>query len=147
MNVGFTGTQRGMRQTQIDSFVKTISLLEITEFRHGDCLGADHEAHGLVLLHTNIGVSIYIHPPVNGSKRAFCLASPRVRILMPKDYLARNKDIVDSTDFLIATPGEGGEVLRSGTWSTVRYARKKNKQGRIITPCGKVYDLNMVVVQ
>jgi len=43
---------------------------------------------------------------------------------------------VDETEWLWAIPGEFKEVLRSGTWSTIRYARKKGKKVLIIWPDG-----------
>jgi hypothetical protein len=54
------------------------------------------------------------------SKRAFCQGDV---VLTPRPYLVRNRHIVDASSVLIATP-KGDEELRSGTWSTVRYARK-----------------------
>ena len=55
----------------------------------------------------------------------------------PKPYLERNKDIVDETGLLIATP-KGEEIVRSGTWSTIRYARKNHKKIIIIMPNGNL---------
>jgi predicted Rossmann fold nucleotide-binding protein DprA/Smf involved in DNA uptake len=45
--------------------------------------------------------------------------------------LVRNRAIVNSSGLLIAAPA-GEEILRSGTWSTVRYARSKDKRVRIL---------------
>lgn len=56
----------------------------------------------------------------------------------PKEYIKRDKDIVDTSDILIATPRFMYEELRSGTWATVRYAEKKNKPIVIIWPNGDV---------
>jgi hypothetical protein len=56
--------------------------------------------------------------------RSFCEST---NILKPKPFLDRNKDIVNSCDILIACPENDIEVLRSGTWSTIRYAKKINK--------------------
>jgi len=47
---------------------------------------------------------------------------------MPTPYLSRNRAIVDETEMLIATPAEFTEQQRSGTWSTVRYARACGKK-------------------
>jgi len=47
--------------------------------------------------------------------------------LYGKACLARNRMMVDRAEMVIAFP-RGPEVLRSGTWATVRYARKENKQ-------------------
>ena len=53
-----------------------------------------------------------------------------------KDYLVRNHDIVDVCDVLVATPGQKEEQIRSGTWATIRYARKIRKQIIIVYPDG-----------
>jgi hypothetical protein len=78
-----------------------------------------------------MGYYIVIHPPLYDNKRAFCIGD---EICSKKDYLDRNRDIVDNCDLLIATPKETTEVLRSGTWSTVRYAKKIGKPIVIIEP-------------
>ena len=64
---------------------------------------------------------------------------PSDQTLPPKDYLDRNHDIVDQTDLLIATPKENTEVLRSGTWATIRYAKKINKPTWIIETNGNIW--------
>jgi hypothetical protein len=53
-----------------------------------------------------------------------------------KDFLERNRDIVDRVEILIAAP-EGPEVQRSGTWSTVRYARGKVIPIYLLRPKGE----------
>lgn len=128
MKLGFTGTQRGMTSYQKGQFVDLLEELDdstpsgIKEFRHGDCIGADAEAHDLV--RANLPNCIIIgHPPTNDSKRAFC----EVDLWMPPyPYLERNRIIVRNVEVMVATPGEMEEVLRSGTWATVRYARRRH---------------------
>jgi hypothetical protein len=73
------------------------------------------------------------HPPENPSKRAFCAFD---EICEPAPYLVRNQDIVDIAARMIATPGEMHEVLKSGTWSTVRKARRGRRPLAIIYPNG-----------
>ena len=51
-----------------------------------------------------------------------------------KPYLERNKKIVNCCDILIAAPKQINEVLRSGTWSTIRYAKKIGIEVFIILP-------------
>jgi len=51
----------------------------------------------------------------------------------------RNHKMVDSAGVLLATPKEDHEVLRSGTWATIRYAYKKNKQVVLVWPDGGAY--------
>lgn len=95
----------------------------VTEFHHGDCIGADSEADAIA---RSLGIHIVIHPPTNSSKRAFCF-QPGDIMWAEQDYLVRNEEIVAVSDFLIAAPKGNVEELRSGTWATIRYARKANK--------------------
>ncbi len=118
MIVGFTGTRRGMSVTQLVQFERLLHELGASEFHHGGCIGADTEAskiaHRLLII-------VVCHPPSN--KKAIGNYYADV-ILHPKAYLIRNHDIVDIADVLIATPKENYNVLRSGTWATIRYAEK-----------------------
>lgn len=132
--VGFTGTQIGMTEKQKEKAMFLFGVLQMREFHHGDCIGADADAHRMMLL-MHRGRWVIIHPPLNPSKRAFCKEG---KILPEKDYIPRNHDIVDSTDVLIATPKTMEEELRSGTWATVRYARRRNKDVLIIYPDGSL---------
>jgi hypothetical protein len=125
IRVGFTGTQRGMSQAQKDALYERIFRLNgISEFHHGDCIGADYQAQALVRKHSP-DTELHIHPPTDGVKRAFCKHGV---VYPPKHYLARNHDIVDRTDVLLAAPYTDTEQLRSDTWATIRYARKQGKQ-------------------
>ena len=135
IRIGFTGTQKGMTEAQKKTFTEIISQYTSLEFHHGDCIGADEEAHKIVLK-TKKAV-ITIHPPDDSIKRAFCSGD---KVLPPFPYLTRNKHIVQNSDYLIATPKEDKEVLRSGTWSTIRYAKKLGLQVMIIFPDGGVID-------
>lgn len=138
MDIGFTGTQKGMTAEQsgmLRSILKDYDPDE-TAMHLGDCIGADKEAHHIADLYD---FWLFCHPPVNKSKRAFCKYH---FVEVPKEYLERNKDIVDSSDMLIATPGEAQEVMRSGTWSTVRYARRRGLEGIVVLPDGTTTDLN-----
>jgi hypothetical protein len=96
--------------------------------RHGDCIGVDEQAHYIAV---ELGYKIIIHPPENPIKRAFCKDSIT---LAPLPYLDRNKQIVNNSDIIIAVPKENSQVLRSGTWSTVRFAQKQGKRIYIIYP-------------
>jgi len=133
MIVSFTGTQDGTTERQKQSLKDLLIKLEATELHHGDCEGADEESHDIAL---DMGLKIVVHPPINPKKRAFCKGADEVR--EEKDYLERNRDNVDEGEVLIATPKEYAEKLRSGTWATVRYARKKGRDIFIIYPDGKL---------
>ena len=130
MKVGFTGTQSAINQYQIDVLTKVLTSLKsrgANEFHNGDCIGADAEASKIA---KNLGYKIIIHPPLNSVKRAW---SDYDDARPAKEYLERNHDIVDETDIMIGTP-KGLEELRSGTWATIRYAKKQGKDIVIIYP-------------
>ena len=131
-HAGFTGTRNGITFHQAQKIrVMLTALDKVMFFHHGDCVGADASAHHIAI---QCGKSIIIHPPVDDKYRAF-MGGGEVRYA--KEYIARNHDIVDECMVLIACPGERIEKMRSGTWATIRYARKMKKQIIIIFPDGE----------
>lgn len=133
MKIGFTGTQSAITVAQFDLLTAVIDELEeMTEAHHGDCIGADKVFSELVDA-IKFAVVMHTHPPLVEDKRAFCRADVEHEA---KDFLVRNHDIVDACDMLIACP-KTKEVLRSGTWATIRYARKTNKPIVILWASGK----------
>jgi len=148
ISIGFTGTQVGMNVEQratLGYYLKRTLHPNIdVEYHHGDCIGADADFHTLLnelFEECNIKKNIIIHPPIKNIKRAYCKSD---FILEPKDYLDRNKDIVNASKILLATPKEFEEQLRSGTWSTIRYCKKQKKKAFIIFPNGimRLYEDN-----
>lgn len=120
--VGFTGTQRGMQPMQLASVKHLVEMYSPGIFHHGCCIGADEEFNKLVDQPLN---TIIRHPPDNDYKLAKC--ETKFATVITRDsapYLTRNHDIVDEANIIIAAPAEFEEVLRSGTWSTLRYAKK-----------------------
>ena len=49
---------------------------------------------------------------------------------------------MDAADLVIAAPREYEEVLRSGTWATVRYTRHSFKRLIIVRPDGTIREHN-----
>jgi hypothetical protein len=133
--IGFTGTQVGMSRKQAMALTVYLTGLKDggIEFHHGDCIGADAQAYKIA---RNAGCRTVCHPPINGVKRAN--TSPNDETRAPKDYRDRNMDIVLETEYVVATPKEFHEAQRSGTWSTIRDARRKGKTAVVIWPDGDV---------
>ncbi len=130
MNIGITGTRYGTTHEQLQEGVLIILREEPDEVHHGDCVGADAEVHHAV------GYDQWIvkHPPIDSKHRAWCEGG---LCRDPLPYHVRNHNIVDETDLLLAFP-DGPERLRSGTWSTVRYAEATGKPVTIIYPDGRI---------
>jgi hypothetical protein len=127
--VGFTGTRQGMSSAQRDIVVRFVAKYKprIISGRHGDCVGSDREFHDIMRFLTE--VALIGHPPTNPKYRAWC----KFDILKEeKNYHVRDKDIVDNSNVMLATPAQPYEILRSGTWTTIRYAKKKLPKERIL---------------
>jgi hypothetical protein len=127
MRVGMTGARAGGTATQLEAFEALLEGLGATELHHGDCVGADAQAHEIAI---KLGIPVIVHPPDNSTHRAW---SEGGYVLGGKPYLERNRDIVDACDTLIAIPDKP-ETLRSGTWATVRYARTVGRSIIILDP-------------
>lgn len=131
MIVGFTGTREGMTDAQLATVRRVLESIDIGELHHGDCVGADAQVDPIA---RECGAYIAIHPPTDPKLRARC-DGPNTTIHPDRDYIARNRKLVDSVDLLIAAP-DGPERQRSGTWSTVRYARKTWRPVVLVRPDG-----------
>lgn len=138
MRAGFTGTQASITGFQWSSLYWLLAYHRPEQCHHGDCIGGDLAFHQAS---KSLGLYVVLHPPTDPKKRAFCLDADEIRLEKP--YLERNHDVVDETDYLIATPKSAFEETRSGTWSTVRYARKLLRPIYIILPNGQYKTENL----
>jgi hypothetical protein len=132
MRYGITGNRTGLSERQI-AWIKgnMLSSREPNVLAHGDCIGVDAEVHDLwASAYGERWVSI--HPPEDETYRAF---KSSTTMYLPEPYLDRNKRIVETCDLLVAFPDKP-EYLRSGTWSTVRAARKIRKNNIVVHPDG-----------
>lgn len=132
MHLGFTGTQSGMTKEQKKSVRFLINQIAPLWAHHGDCIGADEEFDKLCV---EFNVKREAHPCTIKSKRANCKCDI---IHKPKEPLVRNTDIVIASSIMIATPREFEEIIRSGTWATVRRTKRYGKKLHIITPDGGI---------
>lgn len=133
VHIGFSGSSRLITEPQEIGIAALMVDLDALYLHHGDCIHGDALAHQIGL---ELSYSIIIHPPVNPAKRAFCIGAIETYPMLP--YLERNRFIVDSVGLLIAAPFTPAEELRSGTWATIRYARKRGVPVWICWPNGSV---------
>ena len=137
MIFGLTGTHEGMTDAQKVMVRSAFKVWDIKEFHHGDCIGADKESHDIVTIMG--GVKRVIHPPSNPKRRAFCKGD----VLLPEyPYIERDHHIVDAVQRMLGTPRGMNEELRSGTWATIRYAKKVGRRLTIIYPDGSREEFN-----
>lgn len=129
MVVGFTGTRKGMSDAQLRQAGLVLSLLRSdaagtrNEFHFGGALGADREALRIARM---LNYQIHWHPcpgvVIEDDARA--MGEIVYEVFPP---LRRDRDIVVMCRVLVAAPETDREVQRSGTWATVRYARRAVK--------------------
>ena len=144
MIIGFTGTRIGMTPIQWQAVRDLVKDWAINEAHHGLCEGADEEMHWLLRgLSYGPRIDIHGHPPIRqghiASKRTWSDCNV---INTPKEFNVRDKDIVLASSRMIATPF-CPEITASGTWTTVRFARKKNKPIWIVMPEGEIITESM----
>ena len=152
MKYGFTGTRAGMTELQHRACVSIFQNFGGKEIHHGDCVGSDYEMHQTFI---HYPVDIVVHPAIVDKFRANCYG--RVITMSPKEgtipapvysvtwrtaksYFARNRDIVEETDRLIAAPLTKEE--KGGTWYTINYARQLKRHIYIVMPDGNYTEEN-----
>lgn len=134
MIIGFTGTRHGMTVVQNRNMITLLQDLDPEWVHHGDCLGADHQVDLAAQL---LDICRHVHPCNIASQRAYCAGEVIESTLAP---LVRNRVIVDACALLLAAPDTTQERRRSGTWSTVRYARRIGRPIKLLLPDGEVLD-------
>lgn len=136
MKLGFTGTRKGMTDDQLDTLYAWLMFCkdEVEEVHFGLCRGSDAQFYHMLLA---VKPDAYIvgHP---------CDLIDQ-QVILPCDELRpveasirRNHDIVDEVDTMLATPETFKNVLRSGTYSCLRYAAAVNRDLNIVLPNGRM---------
>jgi len=136
MIVGTTGTLLGPRPAQYDAFKRFVRRLPIKRFVHGGARGWDTLAHHAVRSHFP-DIPIEIRP---GRDPGTTVTMPlgRCDIYPALAKLERNMVIVGRIHGLIAVPKQDIEERRSGTWATVRYARKLGCPVYVVLSDGRI---------
>lgn len=135
-HLGVTGTRDGFTPEQKKAFdVLVDGLLSrntVHYFHQGQCTGVDVEAAEYLASKQVLVVS---HPPISKSH----IGESVIHFTREeKDYFARNRDIVDESDFMIVVPKTMQHRSYGGTWYTHDYALKKNVPLCIVYPNGSL---------
>lgn len=135
MRVGFTGTRKGMSIAQVFQlkdvlgyFYDVATLRRARpELHQGGAQGSDREARNIA---HDFGYFTPWHPcpgvTLDDALIKECPGADFDKWLEVFPPLTRNRNIVAASFVLVAAPLTDIEELRSGTWATVRYARKAN---------------------
>lgn len=144
--IGFTGTRSKLTKIQIIRIAQLlwkyrtaqVPLSERSEnrFHHGCCQGADEIGATIA---SGLEYVIIGHPPTNPTYLMSKMYLNDFRE-QPAHYLERDRNIVDVTDLLIATPDSHRPRPHSGTWYTIKYAKLKTKPFLVVTPDGTIHE-------
>lgn len=120
----FTGTRNGMSALQIRFLTAVLKSGLIEVLVHGMCRGADEQADAIAKRFHIYRAGYPADDSVSTQSRKNLDCE---EIMDPSPPLDRNRVMVDRGEFLIGAPQQEKEVLRSGTWAAIRYARKQDK--------------------
>jgi len=125
MIIGVSATSRGLTARQSATIWCLFDEFRISVLHFGDCVGGDAQ---LFRIAQQMGAWTVAHPPSNPKARAFCKAD---QTMDPVPYLKRNWHIVYACDGFIGAPKDFHQpknLRGQGTWTTIGYARKRQKE-------------------
>lgn len=147
--IGFTGTRLGMSIAQREKVEEYMThwaevIDDLIIARQGCCVGSDED---FTRICNKIGyppIALVAHPPVKTEYLSIRAQTLSHYVKRARGYLSRDRDIVDASDLLIATPAEHEDTVgpnrrrTSGTWYTITYAQSHVTPVYIVYPDGSV---------
>lgn len=144
-----TGTRRGATDRQLILLSQLLAVCatrhKFNVFRDGDCVGVDIQARAEAKQH---GLRCIVHPSTAKTRahnylppskeHSAGMVIPPDELMIVRDPLVRNRDMVTRSHVVLGVPGEKGEVLRSGTWACLRFTGKVRRPTIIIYPDGEL---------
>ena len=142
MKLAVTATQRGITDKQKEFAENFIRMMNPSAVIHGCCTGGDDNLDEIAdrLRIMRIGFPSSIKRKCALDR---CLQRKNSDFIVAREPMAplkRNPLIVKSGDKLLACPQQEEEVIRSGTWTTIRAAIRILGRSNvvIISPTGKL---------
>lgn len=141
MKIGFTAAQAGIsppQQIVLRQELKRHVAADrpVPWFVHGKCTGGDEQGARIA---RQVGFKLEAFPSDREDKTAEIWSEVEHPCKPPLD---RNPDIVLAADRMYACPDGFKEKQRSGTWATIRCARRQGVRLTIIWPDGSVSQEN-----
>src|SRR6266480_5075411 len=136
MRVGITGSRYGpITEEQSDNLRRIIKSFMGKEniLYHGACIGVDEEA---TMMAHDLGYTCVACPPVDKLFISEAALTLSIEVRPEKDYLERNRDIVQECEVLIVVPASFKWQPHSGTWYTSVYAKTVGRRRVMVYPDG-----------
>jgi hypothetical protein len=139
--LGFTGSSKIITPAQEKGILEFVLEFNPLITHDGDCVIGDALFRKIVIENTYARVVSHPAFPVGHPARANMPADEVRPIPLPRPNrsvpLVRNDEIVAEIAHLLAAPSSADEVLRSGTWATVREAKRRGVPVTLILPSGQ----------
>lgn len=147
MKIGFTGTREKLTRAQAEALETTLTPKEYglhrPIFHHGACKGADSYAATIAW---GLNYDVIAHPGKSahgGDNEWLCpiALEHSTEVRETKTHFARNRDIVNETDVLVACPQYMEPITsatKGGTAYTVNFARMQKRPIVIVRPDGTI---------
>lgn len=132
---GVTGTREGIISHQHRWLLPVMRKFKDQGFilqHNGDCIHADY---WMAWAWRRVQGLVELHPPLKKDGRAWFKGDFEHD---PQDYGVRDQYIVDRSEMMVVMPRDMHEITRSGTWMTVRMARRKGIPRLIVWPDGRL---------
>jgi hypothetical protein len=137
IHIGFTGTRRGLTDSQRIIMRRILVIMPDFIAHHGAAPGAD-QAFDAMCVNLTACTSIVMHPSTHRLDEYPSAVLGPLRVRRPaRPPLDRNEDIVGEAQIVIACPARA-TPYRSGTWSAIRDAMELERPLAIIEPSGVV---------
>lgn len=140
VRVGFLGTPHGLTRSQSATLFVLLQKLGAEEIHFGDLIGDDQEFSVIARRFPSV-IKIHPHIEVADEKgvqrrtRAF-LQQSATEVSSVEQRSEAVRSIVDSSTVMLFAPTEDHE-RKCEVWSTISYARKRNKTIYIVLPTGR----------
>jgi hypothetical protein len=122
-----------MTEWQVRALRELLQLMQPDAFFHNGMIGATAQAHAIA---RGLDLQIVIIPPKNTDLRAKLEGA--IQIETPEDFNDSLDHVIEDSHIVIFTPREEVEKLRSGTWRSIRQAKREGKSVYIIFPDGRL---------
>lgn len=141
MIVAVTGPEKPKAGASIASFAVSAAIQKlcahpVTEFRTGAAKGIDTSAYFCAVAAFRDAITHRVFVPrgcrYNQDLVLFAKQEHHDVVGIDGGYLKRDDALVEGADLLLAFPDSDKEVLRSGTWATIRRARKRGIEVQMI---------------
>lgn len=148
MTIGFTGSRNGMTDEQKEQVSNTIDMLLKQTLKgssaiDGRCVGSDADFNDIATEKGLYTIGIGGYSAKNPDDLSYRNDNVYNVYRTSMTHFARNREIVNASDVMIATPLSFNFDINGGTNYTIKFAQQVKKPIYVISPEGIVKTFNV----